>query len=223
MNLRLGTELYNILKKDKRFKVYITRDSSGYTKDFADYFSTNQQEIISFRENAKKMIVDSVENGSFIEKESVPHVTVNEYMSIILYGINRWANENKMDAVIHIHFNDYPREQKWTIGKYKGFAIYIPDEQLANSKESVALAGSIFKQLKTKYIPSTYEKEISGLVPDQSLIALGSNNTLAQAVRSVLIEYGYIYRFKDRIMRHKAYGIMANLTAQGIKKYFFKK
>jgi N-acetylmuramoyl-L-alanine amidase len=223
MNLRLATELFNILKKDKRFEVHITRDSSGYTKTFADYFANNQQEIISFKENAKNMMMSSVENGSFIKKESVPHVTVNEYMSIILYGINRWANDNKMDAVIHIHFNDYPREEKWTIGKYKGFAIYMPDEQLANSKESTVLAKNIFKQMKTKYITSTYEKELDGLIPDQTLIALGSNNTLAQAVRSVLIEYGYIYRFKNKATRHEAYTIMANLTAQGIKKYFFKK
>ncbi len=223
MNLRLATELYNLLKKDKRFEVHITRNSLGYTKEFADYFAKEGDSIILFRENAKKARTNRIESGEFLEKESVEHNTANENTSVILYGINKWADEKNMDAVIHIHFNDYPRPNKWTMGKYKGFVIYMPEEQMLNAPGSIALAKNIFTELKKKYATSTYEKEEGGMVADQSLIALGSNGTLLPAVRSILIEYGYIYRFKNSAFRHQAYKDMASLTATGIKKYFFPK
>lgn len=222
MNLRLATKIYNILKKDKRFEVYITRDSKGYTKKFADYFSEHQDEIVAFRENAKKKMQAKISDGSFIEKENPPHNDASENMSVRLYGINKWANENKMDAVIHVHFNDYPRPDKWTVGKYKGFAIYMPEEQMANAKASSKLAGKIFTQLKKKYATSTYPPEKGGLVEDQSLIALGSNGTLLSTVRSILIEYGYIYRFKAKNLESN-YTNMAKLTTAGIKNHFFPK
>jgi len=223
MNLALAIKIYDLLKKDKRFKIHITRNWDGYIKEFADYFSENRQEIKSFKEKAKQEMEDKIANGYILEKENVPHNTVSEDVSLKLYGINKWANENKIDAVIHIHFNDYPRKTKWTMGKHKGFAIYMPDGQFPNAKESAQLAGNIFMQLSKKYITSTYEKELDGLVSDQKLIALGSNGTLNQSIRSVLIEYGYIYRFRNNSMRHKAYKTMADLTMKGIKNYFFLK
>lgn len=223
MNLVLATKIYSILKKDKRFEVYITRNSEGYTQEFKNYFDNHADEISAFKENAKAERQTDIANGSFIEKVNTPHNTVSEDMAIRLYGINKWANEKKMDAVIHTHFNDYPRQNKWTKGKYKGFAIYIPEGQMTNWKESGQLAANIFTQLKKKYTTSTYEKELGGLVPDQTLIALGSNNTLLPSVRSILVEYGYIYRFGNSTMRHKAYTTMANFTTTGIKNYFFKK
>lgn len=224
MNLVLANQIYNILKKDKRFKVWITRDKLGYTTKFADYLS-NTEEIRLFKENAKAETLDKIADGDFLEKEGVFHNAATEEVAIKLYGINKWADENMMDAVIHIHFNDYLRQTKWTIGKYKGFAIYMPDGQMANAKESAKLAGNIYSELRKKYKSSTYEKETGGLVPDQKLIALGANHTLDAGVRSVLIEYGYIYQkiFRKSSTRHQAYKDMADLTAKGIKKYFFGK
>lgn len=223
MNLVLGTEIYNNLLKDKRFKVYITRDKNGYTKEFANYFSSKKEEIVSFKENAKQETQKSILSGLFIERENVPHISASADMSVKLYGINKWASENKIDAVIHIHFNDYPRMAKWTIGRYQGFSIYMPDNQRDNSKESVQLAQSVFLQLSKKYTPSNYVKELGGLIPDQSLIALGSNNTITKNTRSILVEYGYIYQkiFRNTITRQQAYKTMAGLTTTGIINYFF--
>ena len=223
MNLAVASRIRTLLKKDNRFEIYITRNIEGYTKEFAEYFSTKREEIISFKDNARAAMQNKIASGNFIVKENVLHVTVTQDTSVILYGINKWASENKMDAVIHIHFNDYPRKTSWTKGKYKGFAVYIPDGELANWKESGQLAANIFIQLKKKYITSTYEKELGGLVPDQKLIALGANGTLDASVRSILIEYGYIYRFENSEMRHKSYDTMAGLTVAGIKNYFFVK
>ena len=194
MNLALGMQIYNLLKKDKRFKVYITRDQSGYTKTFADYFADHRADIISFKENAKKEAQSQIASGSIIQKNGVPHASVSADTSIKLYGINKWADENNIDAVINVHFDDYYRPDVWTIGKYKGFTVYFPDAQMPNAKESVPLASNIFGQLSKKYNISNFQDESKGLVPDQKLIALGVNNSLTSNVRSVLIEYGYIYQ-----------------------------
>lgn len=225
MNLVLATQIYNILKKDKRFEVYITRDKNGYTKEFSDYFSNNKADIISFKNNAKEETQVKIDNGTILEKSGVIHNAVNEETAIELYGINKWANKNKIDAVISVHFNDYLRATKWTIGKYKGFVIYMPDGQMVNSPESSKLAKSIFSQLSKKYITSTYIKEKGGLISDQNLIALGASNTLNGSVNSVLIEYGYIYQkiFRNSTTRHQAYKDMAILTTGGVVNYFFKK
>ncbi len=223
MNLNLATRIYNLLKKDKRFEVHITRKIGGYTKEFADYFAAHREDIKIFRDAAIQKTEKEINSGDFLERNDVPHNAANKNVSIILYGINKWADENKMDAVIHIHFNDYPRPDKWTKGKYKGFAIYRPEGQMVNWQQSGRLAASIFTQLKKKYTTSDYEKEIGGLIPDQKLIALGSNGTLGADVRSVLIEYGYIYRFPTKKSRFNAYNNMASLTVAGIKNHFFPK
>ncbi len=223
MNLVLANKIYSILKLDKRFQVYITRNSAGYTDEFINYFEREAWNIAAFRDEAKKVMQAKIKAGGFEVKEDVPHNNANERTSVILYGINRWANENKIDAIIHIHFNDYPRPNAWTKGEYKGFVIYMPDDQLLNAKGSAGLAQKIFTQMRKKYATSTYPPEAGGLVKDQSLIALGSNFTLQPTVRSVLIEYGYIYRFGDTVMRRAQYPIMAGYTAAGIKNHFFLK
>ena len=55
MNLVLATKIYNLLKQDKRFNVYITRDSGGYTKTFSDYLA-NKEDIATFELNAKEAL-----------------------------------------------------------------------------------------------------------------------------------------------------------------------
>ncbi|MFA5932080.1 MAG: N-acetylmuramoyl-L-alanine amidase [Candidatus Paceibacterota bacterium] len=222
MNLAVATQIYGLLKKDKRFDVYITRDSEGYTKEFAD-FLTQKDAILAFEQAAKKIMNNNIISGNFIPKDNIPHHRVSEDIALRLYGFNKWADENKIDAMVHIHFNDYPRPKSWTVGQYKGFTIYMPDGQFANSRESGQLAADIFLQLNKKYITSTWKPEAGGLTPDQKLIAIGANNTLNASVRSVLIEYGYIYekKFRTKSTRLAAYKNMSSLTTIGIKNYFF--
>ncbi|MFH1192350.1 MAG: N-acetylmuramoyl-L-alanine amidase [bacterium] len=224
MTLALATQIYNLLKKDERFDVYITRDNTGYKKEFTDYFSLHREDISAFKKNAKIEMLQKILSGIFIKKVNPSHLTVSEDIALRLYGFNKWANENKIDAIIHVHFNDYPRPSKWTAGKYKGFAIYMPDGQFANAFGSGQLAANIFMQLRKKYLTSTYEKELGGLISDQKLIALGANDTLLSSARSVLVEYGYIYdkKFRTKSARLAAYKNMAKLTVQGINNYFKK-
>lgn len=222
MTLALATRIFNSLKKDKRFEVHITRDKNGYTKEFADYFINHKEDIVSFKENAKQKTKTEIAIGNFIQKIGVPHNKVTPNTAIKLYGINKWANENQIDAVLHIHFNDYPRKTKWTIGKYTGFAVYLPDKEFDNFMESGQLGASIYLELKKKYSTSNLKQEAGGLIHDQKLIAVGASGTINASVRSVLVEYGYIYekKFRNYETRHKAYDDMANLTVKGIKNYF---
>jgi len=224
MNLRLALELQKILKRDKRLEVYITRTTGEYTETFSEYLA-NKEEINTFKENVKKQTAEKFESGDIVKKDGVPHVAASQDTAIKIYGINKWANENKIDAVIHIHFNDYPRKDKWVIGKYKGFVVYVPEAQLLNSKESIRLGEKIFTQLKNKYSVSNFTEEKGGIVPDQKLIALGANGSLDKNVRSVLLEYGYIYekKFRNTKTRRQAYVDMATLIAIGINGYFFSK
>ena len=220
MNLKLSLMLYNRLKKDKNFEVYITRDWDGYKKEFTDYFKDNESAIRQFIKDSKDSFDNRTPNSEIGEFEGVQHNDVSENTALKLYGINKWANENNVDAVIHVHFNDYPRPRSWERGDYKGFAIYSPDHQLGNYKSSFQLASFIFQSLLKYYPISNYEKEFSGIVPDQELIAVGANNTLK--TRSILIEYGYIYQriFSTFNKRDAEFKQMANLTHQGLKKYF---
>lgn len=223
MNMVLARKIFNLLKKDKRFDVHITREGPTYTKEFADYFISQKEEIKYFIETAKKDTNASVASGAFIEKENTPHNAAKLDVAFRLYALNKWANDNKMDVVVHIHFNDYNRKTKWERGDYRGFAIYVPEEQFPNSNESYNLADNLFLELEKKYATSNYVNELGGIIFDQKLIALGSNKTLLSNVRSVLVEYGYIYRFGNYKMRQKSYTQMSALTAKGIKKYFFPK
>jgi hypothetical protein len=54
-----------------------------------------------------------------------------------------------MQVVLHIHFNDHRRKNKWATGKYRGFAIYVPSEKMINYTESVSLAQNIFDFLES--------------------------------------------------------------------------
>ncbi len=225
MNLVLATQIYNILKKDKRLKLYITRDSKDFVREFKDYFVNQKDKIIAFKTKAKKDTQVKVDKGTFVYKKGVGHNQVNQETAIGLYGINMWANENKIDLVINVHFNDITREDKWSIGTTKGFAIYVPGSQMANNVESTKLGESIKKELLKKYSVSNLPVEKKGVIADQTLIALGASNTLVDGVKSVLIEYGYIYQkiFRNSATRHQAYKDMALLTSNGILNYLFKK
>jgi len=221
MNLVLANKIMDILKKDQRFDVHITQNSSGYTPGFVDFFKAKSKSVEIFMESSKANMESHFANATFVKNTNALHGLASEDTVFKLYGINKWANTNDVDAVVHIHFNDYKRKTKWAMGDRKGFAIYVPDEQFVNGAKSRALAESIFAELDKEYIVSNYYKEMAGVVPDQKLIAVGANKTLIYSVRSVLVEYGYIYEFGNVDVRQKAYNKMSELTVQALKKYFF--
>lgn len=106
------------------------------------------------------------------------------------------------------------------MNQYGGFALYIPETQYSNSKASRAVAEAIFAEFSSLYKKSNLPKEDAGIVPDQSLIAIGAYNTLDAA--SVLIEYAYIYETPLRTQsgRKEAIVRFAEATFRGVDGFF---
>ncbi len=220
MTLRLSELLVKELKKDKRFAVYVARDKAGYTAPIEDFFRDHHDEILSYMTVSKSAYAGQFESGQIESISSVPHNNASQQIAEKLYGINLWANQNKMDLVIHIHFNDESGRDNDKRGEYKGFAVYMPEKQLDNAKPSSAVAMRVFSELYKKYQPSTMEKESAGIVFDQSLIAVAGRNAID--TRRFLVEYGYVYekRFSTAKKREVEYKVMARQTYAGIRKYF---
>ncbi|MDP3729832.1 MAG: N-acetylmuramoyl-L-alanine amidase [bacterium] len=216
LNLALGKHLHTLLEDDDRFRVFLTQDASGYTPIFEAYFMLQKNAIKEFIRTFKQLMYTATQGG-FEKKSVVQHNAVSKDISLKLYGMNKWANENKIDIAVHIHFNDYPGRPWGRVGKYTGFSIYVPEKQLPNARASQDVAKSVFVQLKKALPVTNYKKESAGIVEDQELIAVGSYATLDAA--SLLIEYGYIYesqfnneRIRDDVMKELAYHTYAGLV-----------
>ncbi len=221
LTVDLGERLFELLKKEPSFDVYISQTRAGYTPEFTSYFEKNRNAILSFIDKQKGIMQHFVEAGKIQPMVNVIHNSAPNEVALKLYGINKWANENKIDIIIHVHFNDYPGRKKHD-PKYSGFAIYVPEDQYSNSKGSKSVAEAIYKRLATFYPHSDLPKEDSGIVEDQELIAIGSNNTLDAA--GMLIEYGYIYEptFSDPALRSVVLADLALQTYLGVLDFFGK-
>lgn len=223
LNAKLGFHLYNYLFSDLKFSPFITRTYEGnYYEWFKNYAEKEKTEIKSWRDKLKSMMKSFLKTGVFTKNIKVDHNPAADNTSLNLYAINKWANENNIDIVVHLHFNDYPGRTYDLPGKYSGFSIYIPEQQLPNYKVSKEIGESIKKQLLTILKPSNFPKEKGTLVEDQELIAVGSNASRDGA--SILLEYGYIYEDKiyDKKTREQTLIDMAYQTYLGIKNYFEK-
>jgi len=129
-------------------------------------------------------------------------------------------NENNIDIVLHLHFNDYAGRKPGHIGKYSGFTIYVPEKQLPNSEVSQSLAQVLRSTFDDMLGRSTLPNESSGIVEDQELIAIGRNATRTGA--SLLIEYGYIYEtpIQEPSIQGTYIAELAHQTYRGIKTFF---
>lgn len=220
LTLEAAERLAAYLAREPAFQVLLARNEKGYDPAFTAYLSKNRERILALQRAFKTVMAASVRAGIVDVAPGVEHGTANPETAFKLYGVNQWANEEKVDLVLHIHFNDYPRKRQSGPGYYSGFAIYVPERQYSNAKASMAVAKPLFEQLK-KYLPvSNYSKEARGIVEDQDLIALGSNNTLD--VAAALIEYGYLYesRFTEPAIQPLAVAELAFQTYQGIRTFF---
>ena len=187
--LGLTEELRKYISQNKNFEVTVVRNNKGWLPEFENYFTEKWDEIKSWKNNMKAIASSTIVFST--TSQQVPHNDAPPDVAVRLYGLNKWANEKLVDVTIHIHFNDYPGHTQAGPGIYSGFSIYVPSLQYKNGPASKTLAEHVFKRLK-KYNPvSDLPGESLGVVEDNSLIALGSNNTANAA--SLLIEYGYIY------------------------------
>lgn len=221
LTLALAKELSDILSRDKNFIVTLAREpvSGDYSPMIQNYFLREAEAIRNFQiakkaEFKKLMTTQEIEPRVIIQHNFAP-----DDVAFRLYGLNKWANDNQIDVMLHLHFNDYAG-RRGSSGKYNGLAIYIPERQYPNSRASAALAQSLLNELQKISPLSNLPKENQGVIEDQELIATGSYAT--QVGASMLIEYGYIYepQFIAANLRTKIFPELALQTYQGIKKHF---
>lgn len=220
MNVELAGNLANFFKNNDKFEITLVRDGNGYNSAFLNYFNKERESIKEFMAKQKETMAELVREGEVHNIEGVIHNSAPTETVLKLYGINKWANENNMDIVLHIHFNDEPTRRYKKEGKYSGFAIYVPEKQYSNAKASRAVVEPIFNQLSKFYPVSDLLQEQDGIVEDQKLIAIGAHNTLDPV--GMLIEYGYIYepQFLNEKIRSFVIKEMAFQTYVGLTDFF---
>lgn len=220
-NRVLAQALYDDFKKDPLFEPILTQTQGGYTDTFKTYLGSESSNIGKFITTARRAMNKLMRQGKVEPIEgSVQHNVAPDLVVGRLYGINKWSQENNVDLIIHIHFNDYPGRPWGKVGKYSGFTVYVPDEQLQNGKATQTIAPYVLSRL-SMYMPiSDLGGEKGGITKDLELIALGSNNTLIAP--SMLIEYSYMYEphLADLSLREKFLKEYAWFTYSGIKNYF---
>ncbi len=220
LTAQTGEYLAEILAKDPAFAVTLVRSRNGYESGFADYFLKEKENIRNFQLTYKSVLEAAVKAGKLSLENQIDHGYASSETVTKLYGLNKWANEMKMDIVIHLHFNDYPGRKQSSPGKYSGYSIYVPNFQFSNAKASRRLAEALDDELKNFRSSSTLPKERGTIIDDYELIAVGANNTLDSAV--ALIEYGYIYEslFIDPSIRDAYLKELAFQTYRGLKNFF---
>ncbi len=220
LNIKMAESLAQLFGKNKNFKVFIARDENGYNKNIQKYIQTNYKAIKAFRKGNKETMDSLVSSGLIDIRNKVEHNSAPSATVIRLYGINKWADENDIDIVIHAHLNDYPNRKYNRPGKYSGTAIYIPEKQFSNAQASLALAKNVLKRISKYSAISNLPLERGGIIGDQELIAIGAYNTLNPAV--MLIEYGYIYeaKFMSPNVRMPAIKELAMQTYLGVLDFF---
>ena len=221
INLTMARYLSERFSADEQFEVVTTRDLS--TGDYRAPFvfdAEAQLRIVRWRETLKSIFSFREKQGLLTRASIVEHNNASERISTILYGINEWSNENDIDIVLHIHFNDYASRRGTRVGKYSGFALYVPDTILPNARASRALAESMYARIAERFPPSDLPKEDIGIIPDQELIAVGAHASRRKI--SLLVEYGYIYerQFKTEVVREAVLHELAYQTYLGVKDFF---
>ncbi|MBI4094460.1 MAG: peptidoglycan-binding protein [Candidatus Liptonbacteria bacterium] len=222
LNLAIARELHALLERDPRFTVLTVRDlqTGNYTPDFARYFSEQEESIRAFRSEHKSILQALFTLGLATERPTANHGYAPEEVSLRLYGINKWADEQEIDIALHIHLNDHPRPAKAVPGDYTGFAIYVPEAQYPNAYASADVARAVFRELRALIPVSDLHFEQSGIVEDQELIAVGANASREGV--ALLIEYGYIYepQFRYKEVRDAYFRELAFRTYRALAGYF---
>lgn len=220
LTLELGKLVRDRFAADPRFATFITRESGTYTEEFMEHFDVFSSLIWEFRDYVRAVFASAVSRGDVVQITENHHGFAGSEIVRRLYGINLWANENAMDVLVHVHFNDYPRARVKSPGRYTGFSIYIPESQFPNARVSRVLAELVKARLNAALTVSDYPQESAGVVEDQELIAVGSYGSLYPA--SLLLEYGYIYEphIIEPELRAQLFPALADLTYRGVVDFF---
>ncbi len=217
----IADALAALLSQNPHYDVMVARSKTAWNPVLQTYFDTNALEIDTFKQSLAAQMKNHLADGSILpETDQVYHDTASSEAAFQLYGINKWASDNRYDITLHLHINDDSEHRAGVAGKYSGFAVYVPNHQFSNAAASKAISESLAARLSAYHATSTLPKEDAGVVEDQELIAIGSNNSASDA--ALLIEYGYIYepQFQDSSIRPVAVADYAYQTYLGLQDFF---
>lgn len=218
----VADNIATLLNQDPKYKVIIARNKRVWNPIFANYFISEKQAILDFKNQhqvADKLLIASGKEKVITNVGT--HTTASQKTAIELYGINKWADENNVDLIIHLHFNSSTLRDPLLPDPYHGFNMFIPDKQRINAPTSRIIAEYIYNELQKEFSPETSGNNYNSLYEDQSLIALGASNTLNKP--ALLIEYAYLYEkmLQTYKTRQQALEQMAKQTVAGIKDYVY--
>ncbi len=218
LNRELALHVYDLLKTDPLFDPVITQRDGDYIPELLDFFSTREKDIRAFREERKRLYVGEMGKAAY-EPDDVKHNRVTDDVAMTLYGTTLWSKEQHVDAIINVHFNDYPGRPYGKAGVYKGFSLYVPDMSLRNGAMSRPLGEAVYAELLKTQPPSNLPVEAGGVLESKDLIALGARNSLD--IPAILVEYAYIAepRLHDAGRDDVLWG-MAQATYRGIKNFY---
>ncbi|MDD2657899.1 MAG: N-acetylmuramoyl-L-alanine amidase, partial [Candidatus Pacebacteria bacterium] len=217
----IAEALSALLLQNSHYEVLIARTKTAWNPILQTYFDTHALEIETFQQSQKLQMAGYLADGSIVpDANQVYHNTASPNAALKLYGINKWASDNNYDIVLHLHINDETGHRAHVAGKDTGFSVYVPDHQYSNAAASKTVGEAIAVRLNAYHATSTLPKEDRGVVEDQELIAVGSNNTVNGA--ALLIEYGYIYepQFQNASVRRVALADYAYQTYLGLQDFF---
>lgn len=220
ITVEIAEELESLLKQNPSYEVIVTRDDDSWHRGLQKYFDKNKKKIERFVNAQKKKMTKLLKKEKIKEADDSHGVAAPNDVALRLYGINKWANENKIDLVVNLHVNDAPDHGPEEPSQYRGYAIYVPEDIYGNSKTSAQLAREIEDRLEVLSRASTHPQEEGGIVEHRDFIAVGAYGTLN--VPSVLVEYGYITepRFADVQYRDTLTKDLAYQTYLGLQDFF---
>lgn len=217
----IADALAGLISQNPHYEVMVARSKTAWNPVFQNYFDTQVLEIDTFKQSLAVQMQNYIASGTIIaEADSVYHNSVTSEAGLQLYGINKWSSDNAYDIILHLHINDEAGHRARTAGEDTGFAVYVPDHQYSNAAASKAVGEAIAARLNAYHATSTLPNEDKGVVEDQQLIAIGSNNSVSGA--ALLIEYGYIYepQFQNASVRSVALADYAFQTYLGLQDFF---
>ncbi len=193
INREVVSLLADEFSKDNRFEILRAHEGKKYSSFLQEYFDLYDKEISVWRRSHINNFRKKLVSGAVEKIKNPSHGGAKPFVAQRLYGINKWVEENYIDLVVHVHFNDYGSRKKGKAGEFTGFAVYVPDLQFRNGKDTFTIGEGIYKALSQVQVNSNQSQEgkYTGPIPDQDLIALGAFDTLTTP--SLLVEYGYMY------------------------------
>lgn len=216
----LNYQLMNMLEERLRatgYEVITTHEGDDYNEEFTNFFETQRQEILDFRSRQREAYEEEYPLG--VVTNDTDHNYASNLGTLQLYGVNYWANQNNIDVVLHIHFNDYPGRPNDEVGEHTGFSVFTSLKTNKNFIESFLLAKEIEREMLTYADRSTVRRESAGVL-ESELIAVGQANSTDMP--SLLLEMGFIYenKFVNPISRAQEFQDYTQAITQALNTYF---